>query len=73
MLEAEGILTAQEIERRSAVIKGEIDADADFAVDSPMPDPSFAFGRVTAQDGGPGSGWNGVPGDAALAPRWRTK
>jgi hypothetical protein len=38
-----------------------------------MPDPAFAFGRVTADDGGPGSGYDGVPGDPALAPRWRSR
>jgi TPP-dependent pyruvate/acetoin dehydrogenase alpha subunit len=72
-LEAEGFLTADEIERRSAAIKAEIDADAEFAVESPMPDSAFAFGRVTADDGGPGSGWTGVAGDPALAPRWRSR
>ena len=41
-------------------MKAEIDADADFAVDSPLPDPAFAFGRVYADDGGPGA----IPGDA---------
>jgi TPP-dependent pyruvate/acetoin dehydrogenase alpha subunit len=55
LLESEGILTLEERERRVAVIKEEIDADADFAVNSPMPDPGFAFGRVLADDGGPGS------------------
>jgi TPP-dependent pyruvate/acetoin dehydrogenase alpha subunit len=54
LLEAEGILTREERDRRVGEIKAEIDADADFAVDSPLPDPSFAFGRVYADDGGPG-------------------
>ncbi len=73
VLEAEGILTAEERDRRVAAIKAEIDADADFAVDSPMPEAPFAFGRVTADDGGPGAGYAGVPGENALAPRWRTR
>jgi len=55
LLESEGILTLEERERRVALIKEEIDADADFAVSSPMPDPGFAFGRVLADDGGPGA------------------
>jgi TPP-dependent pyruvate/acetoin dehydrogenase alpha subunit len=55
VLETEGILTQEERERRVAVIKEEIDADADFALSSPMPDPAFAFGRVFADDGGPGA------------------
>jgi TPP-dependent pyruvate/acetoin dehydrogenase alpha subunit len=53
-LESEGILTAEERDRRVARLKKQIDADADFAVESPMPDPAFAAGRVTADDGGPG-------------------
>lgn len=73
LLEAEGILTAQEIDQRSAVIKQEIDADADFAVASPMPEPFFAFGRVTADDGGPGAGYTGIPGENSLSPRWRNR
>lgn len=52
VLEAEGILTREERDRRVAAIKAEIDADADFAVESPLPDPAFAFGRVYA-DGPP--------------------
>jgi TPP-dependent pyruvate/acetoin dehydrogenase alpha subunit len=66
VLEAEGILTADERERRVAEVKAEIDADADFAVDSPMPDPEFAFGRVTADDGGAGT----RPRVGSVAPRW---
>jgi TPP-dependent pyruvate/acetoin dehydrogenase alpha subunit len=54
VLEAEGILTREERDRRVAGIKAEIDADADFAVDSPLPDPTFAFGRVYADDAGAG-------------------
>jgi TPP-dependent pyruvate/acetoin dehydrogenase alpha subunit len=64
-LEAEGILTSEERERRVAKIKEEIDADADFAVSSPMPDPSFAFGRVYADDGGPGA--HAADGDSRAA------
>ena len=55
LLESEGILTLEERERRVATIKEEIDADADFAVNSPMPDPAFAFGRVYEGDGGAGA------------------
>ncbi len=54
VLEAEGILTREERDRRVAGIKAEIDADADFAVASPAPDPDFAFGRVYADDAGAG-------------------
>jgi TPP-dependent pyruvate/acetoin dehydrogenase alpha subunit len=53
VLEEQGILTKAERERRVKVLKAEIDADADFAVASPMPDPGFAAGRVYADDGGP--------------------
>jgi TPP-dependent pyruvate/acetoin dehydrogenase alpha subunit len=53
VLESEGILTAREREFRTAELKTEIDADADFAVGSPTPDPGFAGGRVYADDGGP--------------------
>jgi len=53
VLEEEGILDAREREFRTAELKTEIDADADFAVGSPTPDPDFAFGRVWADDGGP--------------------
>jgi pyruvate dehydrogenase E1 component alpha subunit/2-oxoisovalerate dehydrogenase E1 component alpha subunit len=60
LLESEGILTLEERERRVAIIKEEIDADADFAVNSPMPDPGFAFGRVWADDGGPGAPGSGA-------------
>lgn len=73
VLEAESILTAEERDRRGAAIKTEIDADADFAVESPMPEPSFAYGRVTADDGGPGTGWERIPGENNVAPRWRTR
>lgn len=59
-LEEEGILTRAERERRVAELKTEIDADADFAVGSPEPEASFAFGRVYADDGGPGE----LPGPA---------
>jgi TPP-dependent pyruvate/acetoin dehydrogenase alpha subunit len=52
ILESEGVLTAEERERRVAELRREIDADADFAVDSPMPDPSFCLGRVYTGDGG---------------------
>ncbi|MFN8178469.1 MAG: thiamine pyrophosphate-dependent dehydrogenase E1 component subunit alpha [bacterium] len=55
VLEAQGILTRAERDRRVTALKTEIDADADFAVESPLPDPSFAFGRVYADDGGPGA------------------
>lgn len=54
-LESEGILTKDERERRVAELKIEIDADAEFAVDSPEPQADFAFGRVYADDGGPGA------------------
>jgi len=54
VLEAEGILTREERETRTAALKAEIDADADFAVESPLPEPSFAFGRIYADDAGPG-------------------
>jgi TPP-dependent pyruvate/acetoin dehydrogenase alpha subunit len=54
VLEEAGILTTQEREARVSVLKREIDADADFAVSSPEPEPDFAFGRVYADDGGPG-------------------
>jgi len=54
LLEDEGILTAKEREFRVAELKAEIDADADFAIASPEPDPAFASGRVYADDGGPG-------------------
>lgn len=60
VLEKEGILTQEERETRVATLKAEIDADADFAVNSPAPEPSFAFGRVYADDGGPGP----LPGPA---------
>jgi TPP-dependent pyruvate/acetoin dehydrogenase alpha subunit len=53
VLEEEGILTRTERETRVARLKAEIDADAEFAVSSPLPDPDFAFGRVYAGDGGP--------------------
>jgi len=53
VLEAEGILTAEERDTRVARLKKQIDADADFALESPMPDPDFAAGRVYADDGGP--------------------
>ena len=53
VLEKEGILTRAERDRRVAELKAEIDADADFAVQSPLPDPAFAFGRVYGDDGGP--------------------
>jgi pyruvate dehydrogenase E1 component alpha subunit/2-oxoisovalerate dehydrogenase E1 component alpha subunit len=52
VLEAEGLLTAEERDTRVARLKKQIDADADFAVASPMPDPAFAAGRVYADDGG---------------------
>lgn len=52
-LEIEGILTTEERDSRVARLKEQIDADADFAVESPMPDPAFAAGRVYADDGGP--------------------
>ena len=55
-LESDGILTAIERDTRVARLKEQIDADADFAVESPMPDPAFAAGRVYADDGGPGAG-----------------
>jgi len=54
LLESEGILTKAERDRRVAALKAEIDADAEFAVGSPEPQPDFAFGRVYADDGGPG-------------------
>ncbi|MCA9752951.1 MAG: thiamine pyrophosphate-dependent dehydrogenase E1 component subunit alpha [Gemmatimonadetes bacterium] len=60
VLEEEGILTRAERDRRVAELKAEIDADAEFAVASPTPDPRFAFGRVYADDGGPGP----LPGPA---------
>ena len=66
VLEAEGILTARERERRGAELKAEIDADAEFASASPLPDPEFAFGRVWADDGGAGC----RPAVGGLAPRW---
>jgi pyruvate dehydrogenase E1 component alpha subunit/2-oxoisovalerate dehydrogenase E1 component alpha subunit len=53
LLEEEGLLTSEERERRVAELRAEIDADAEFAVNSPPPDPGFAFGRVYADDGGP--------------------
>jgi TPP-dependent pyruvate/acetoin dehydrogenase alpha subunit len=59
-LEAEGILTREERDWRVGALKAEIDADADFAVESVLPEPSFAFGRVYADDGGPGP----IPGEA---------
>ena len=52
LLEKEGVLTAEERDTRVARLKQQIDADADFAVESPMPDPKFAAGRVYADDGG---------------------
>ncbi|MAF27160.1 MAG: thiamine pyrophosphate-dependent dehydrogenase E1 component subunit alpha [Gemmatimonadota bacterium] len=52
LLESEGILTSEERENRTAALREEIDADADFAVASPMPEASYAAGRVTADDGG---------------------
>ncbi|HMB69662.1 MAG TPA: thiamine pyrophosphate-dependent dehydrogenase E1 component subunit alpha, partial [bacterium] len=55
VLEEQGILTSEERERRGAALKAEIDADADFAVESPPPEPDFAFGRVYADDPGPGA------------------
>ncbi|GJM45099.1 MAG: pyruvate dehydrogenase [Gemmatimonadota bacterium] len=60
VLEGEGILTEKERTQRVATLKAEIDADADFAVNSPAPEPNFAFGRVYADDGGPGP----LPGPA---------
>jgi TPP-dependent pyruvate/acetoin dehydrogenase alpha subunit len=54
VLEREGILTVAERDSRVARLKAQIDADAEFAVASPMPDPAFAAGRVYADDGGPG-------------------
>jgi TPP-dependent pyruvate/acetoin dehydrogenase alpha subunit len=54
LMEDEGLLTAKEREFRVAELKAEIDADAEFAVSSPEPDPAFASGRVYADDGGPG-------------------
>ena len=59
-LEEEGLLTREERERRVADLKAEIDADAQFAVSSPEPEANFAFGRVYAEDGGPGA----LPGPA---------
>jgi TPP-dependent pyruvate/acetoin dehydrogenase alpha subunit len=53
VLESDGVLTARERDFRTAELKTEIDADADFAVSSPAPDPGFASGRVYADDGGP--------------------
>lgn len=53
VLEREGLLPRAERDRRVAELRAEIDADADFAEGSPLPDPSFAFGRVYADDGGP--------------------
>ncbi len=55
VLEEAGILTQQERDRRVAELKAEIDADADFAVASPEPEANFAFGRVYADDAGPGA------------------
>ncbi|MGQ0721104.1 MAG: thiamine pyrophosphate-dependent dehydrogenase E1 component subunit alpha [Candidatus Eiseniibacteriota bacterium] len=54
VLERQGILTTAERDTRVARLKAQIDADAEFAVASPMPDPAFASGRVYADDGGPG-------------------
>jgi TPP-dependent pyruvate/acetoin dehydrogenase alpha subunit len=79
VLEAERILTREERDWRVARLKAEIDADADFAVDSPLPEPSFAFGRVYADDGGPGAPrgepWGPAgasrPGRAAEGSSWR--
>ncbi len=51
-LEETGVLTADRRDRTVAELKAEIDADADFAVASPLPDPDFAHGRVRADDGG---------------------
>ncbi len=67
VLEEAGILTADERERRVAALKAEIDADAEFAVASPLPDPEFAFGGVWADDGGAGV----RPATDGIAPRWR--
>ena len=64
VLEEEGILTAEERDKRVAELKAEIDADAEFAVESPMPDPGYASGRVYADDGGPkAAGGPGSGGD----------
>jgi TPP-dependent pyruvate/acetoin dehydrogenase alpha subunit len=64
VLEEEGILTARERQFRTAELKTEIEADAEFAVSSPAPDPGFARGRVWADDGGPQG-----PGPAEWAAR----
>jgi TPP-dependent pyruvate/acetoin dehydrogenase alpha subunit len=56
VLEAEGVLTAEERTTRVARLRAAIEEDADFAVSSPMPDPAFAAGRVYADDGGPRGG-----------------
>lgn len=55
----EGIFTRSELDAVREPIAKELEEDADFAVASPMPDPSMAFGGVYAEDPDPRHGLEG--------------